>query len=177
KDKGMNIMLTGCNEYLLKYADVIAEAPTSNTGYFVADETVPFYQMVLHGYIPYIASPLNQAADEEIAFLRAVEMGAGLSYVWMYADNSELKNVNYEIGYSLNYERWMESAISKYKRANEAIGHLTNKLIVDHYRPIAGKEVTVTVYEDGTKVIVNFTDMPVQVDNKVVPSKDFIVVS
>ena len=176
KNDGLKFMTDGCNEYMLKYTDIIANAPMSNSGYFVCDEVVPFYQMVLHGYGPYISTPLNQADDEQIAFLQAVEMGAGLSYIWMYAENLTLKDITFDIGYSLNYKQWYDSAIEYYNKANSQLKGLSTQLMVDHYRAIDNQDVFVTVYEDGTKVIVNYTDAQVTVENTTVMAKDFAVV-
>lgn len=45
---------------------------------------MPFYQMVIHGYIPYCLPPVNDAADSREALLRSVEYGAELQYALVY---------------------------------------------------------------------------------------------
>ena len=47
------------NAYILKYANRINYAPVKDSGYYFTDETVPFYQMVVHGSIPYSGGPLS----------------------------------------------------------------------------------------------------------------------
>ena len=177
KEQGLRLLVDGGNEYILEYADMIANAPVTDTGFYVSDECVPFVPAVLHGYLPYTIAPLNQQDDEHKSFLQAVEMGAGLSYIWMYAPNKELKGVTYDLGYALNYEQWLEHATAYYKRANEALKPLSNQTISDHRRLMAEQDVFVTVYSSGAKVYVNYTDTEIEAEGVKIPARDFIVVA
>ena len=48
---GRNIMVSGGNDYTLAYVDDIINAPISQNDYFIVDEEVPFYEMLVHGSV------------------------------------------------------------------------------------------------------------------------------
>lgn len=47
----------GGNVYVLKYTDRLFNIPVEDSGNINNYETIPFYQMVVHGYIPYSSDP------------------------------------------------------------------------------------------------------------------------
>ncbi len=167
------LIADNANAYIWGYADEIMNVPLYSNGYQIIDEEVPFYEMVLHGYVSYTGEALNLADDYETSLLKCVESGAGLHYQWIYASNSELKETDFDYLYSVNYEAWMETAISDYNRANEAIGKLSGLTITKH--EIVQTDVVRVTYEDGTVVLVNYSQEDVTVDGVTVGARDYIV--
>ena len=49
------IAVTGGSSYVLPYASRLSDIPDKDSRYFVNDESVPFFQMVVHGYIDYLS--------------------------------------------------------------------------------------------------------------------------
>lgn len=56
--------------------------------------------------------------------------------------------------YGTEYDLWKERTAARYKEYNEALGGVFNQFITGHRTVAAG--VTETVYEDGTRVYVNY---------------------
>ena len=52
-------MVSGGNSYSLPYADDIINAPDTQSDFYIIDAQVPFYQMIIHGYINYTGASLN----------------------------------------------------------------------------------------------------------------------
>ena len=63
------------NDYMLQYADAYLDIPMSTSQYTYLDDTVPFIQIVLKGYMDYYAPYSNFSANqqEELLRLRSME--------------------------------------------------------------------------------------------------------
>ncbi|MCC3372034.1 DUF5696 domain-containing protein [Cohnella sp. REN36] len=170
-----DLMADGGNAYMLKYAKHIVEAPMSNNGDNVTDEAVPFYEIVLHGYVDYAGAPLNlsRVADVKSYVLKCLEYGSSLYFKWIYADNSEVRNTDFQYLYSVHYETWMKTAVESYRTVSKALGDVQNKPIVGHEK--LAKNVFRTTFEGGKTITVNYNDHEVDVDGQRIPAEDFLV--
>lgn len=160
------------NDYTWKYTDEMINVPLSSNGYQILDEDVPFYEMVLHGYIQYAGEAINMADDYRTTFLKSVESGAGLYYQWIYGDNSLLKETDFDYLYSVHYGNWIGLAAQDYQAISSALDGLGNQVIVKHERT---GDVTKTTYGNGTVVIVNYGKEEAQCDGVTVGARDFAV--
>lgn len=161
------------NLYSIQYTEDIINVPFFSNGYQILDEDVPFYEMVLHGYVRYAGEALNMADDYTTVFLKSIECGAGLYYQWIYEDNSVLKETEFDSLYSVNYETWIETAAQDYKELASALAGLENRLIIKH--EIVAENVSRTTYEDGTEVYVNYNRQDAAVGNVTVPARGYTV--
>ena len=161
------------NVYTMQYTEDIINAPFGSNSYQLLDEDVPFYEMVLHGYMNYAGEPMNMADDYTTALLKSVESGAGLYYQWIYADNSVLTETDFDYLYSVGYKHWIDTAAKDYQKVNQALNGLENLVITEH--EILAENVTRTTYEDGTEVYVNFGKNDVSCDGVTISGKDFVV--
>jgi hypothetical protein len=59
RDAGLTLMADGGNAYALPYVTAVMNAPMSNSRFKLEDESIPFYQMVIRGYIDYTGEPYN----------------------------------------------------------------------------------------------------------------------
>lgn len=71
----MLLRIEGGNIYTLKYADYLFNIPVKSSGYHIGNETIPFFQMVVHGMIPYTSEPGNLAYDLKKQKLQWIEYG------------------------------------------------------------------------------------------------------
>ncbi len=121
------------NAYALKYADHILNAPVDSSHYKYSSYTVPFYGMVLHGYVSYAGSPLNYSGFPEYNILRSIENGATLQYILCYENTNYLKDdENLSKYYGVDYKNWREIIVEQYKVINDAIGDLQDNMISAH---------------------------------------------
>lgn len=167
------VLAENANDYAFAYSSDILNAPLYSNQYRIIDEDVPFYEMVIRGYINYSGESLNLSQDYETTLLKSIETGAGLYFQWIYEDNSVVKNTDFDHLYSVNYESWLSQALADYKRINDALGSLTGQTIVSHEK-IQNQVYRIT-YESGTQVIVNYNSYSVLADGIRISAKDFAV--
>jgi len=173
RGEGMDIMLGGANAYMLAGVRDILNLPADNSFQFLLDESIPFCQMVLRGYVEYAGEPVNLANDPVRAFLKTVETGSGLYYKWIYRDNSLVRRTEYEYLYSVNYSVWKDQATAQYKELEEIFSDLQGQKIMGHQR--VENDVYKVTYEQGTQIIVNYSESDVLVDGIVVKAMDYAV--
>jgi len=129
----MQIMVDGGNSYTLKYVDHIVNAPLNSSNYNVASNTVPFVGMVLHGYMNYAGTPINEEGNLKAALLRAIENGSGLYFKLSYQNTDVLKEFNrLSDNYSIRYDIWKDDVVDMYVELNDLLSDLQTKLIIDH---------------------------------------------
>jgi len=167
-----SLMLLGGNDYMLKTASHILNAPNDSSRYNTQSQSVPFYQIALHGYTNIAGEAINQFADYTTAFLSAVETGSCLNYTVMHETGDKV-NSSYEQNlYNANYDAWKEVI----KQFNEKYAPLHKKIynqkIKDH--KMIAENVYKTVYEDGTYSVVNYSNEKVTTAEGEVEAFSFI---
>ena len=173
KEHNLAVTVNGGHLYTLPYADIILNLPEGGSGYTITDEHIPFYQIVVHGYVPYAYQPINIASVPTNTLLKIVETGAIPSFLWTYNDSSLAKNTDFDYIYNTQYKLSFESAVELYKRINPILSQIQDQRIVNHL--FLTKGVYQTVYENGLSFIVNYNDTPVTISGIEVLAQDFIV--
>lgn len=170
-----DVMVDGGNAYALAYAKDVVLAPMTNNGYNITDEAVPFYEIVLHGYVNYAGAPLNLSpeADAKKYVLKALEYGSNVYFKWIYADNDLIKDTHFLDLYSVHYETWMDEAIAAYRTVNDALKDVQGQTIADHRKLAEG--VYRTTYEGGKTIIVNYNPFAVTAEGHEIAAQDFYV--
>lgn len=149
-----DVMITGGFDYLLPYTHHILNVPMHSSGYSILDEDVPFYQMVLRGYVDYTGEPMNLAQDRDASILRTVETGASLYCIGFYADSSAVKHTDFDHYYACGFSGLADHMVSVYDEINQLVGSTAGELIVDH--AVLAPGVHMTMFESGIRVVVNY---------------------
>ncbi len=152
--ENLKVMGKGVNAYMLGGVDSIFEISNTSSMFNLADASVPFYQMVIHGCVQYSGEPINLNGDTKNVFLQAVEAGAGVYYRWCYESNAAVQDLVFEGMYSLSYSSWIDEAISTYKEYNELLGSTAGAYITAHES--INDDVKKVTYSNGTVVYVNY---------------------
>ncbi|TJY44531.1 hypothetical protein E5161_03915 [Cohnella pontilimi] len=175
REQNGKVAVYGGNSYVLGTADRLMDIPLHDTGYVYSDEAVPFYQMVVHGYIPYSGDlPMNSHYDSRELFLKWVEYGSMPYYELTYAKPEEFRYTFYsDTLFSSSFDQWSPFLIQQYKELNKKLGHTWSQEIESHR--IITRDVYETTYGDGTKVIVNYSSLPYKSTGVEVQPKDYIV--
>lgn len=158
KQKLGQVAVQGGNTYLLKVADKVTDVPMDESELVFVDESIPFYPIVVHGLVPYYGWPTNLRSDPRREFLKIVEYGALPSFELTWQDSSLLRLTRYNILFSSQYTTWLDRALDEYRQLGVELGYLQPQAIVGHSQ--LAPEVTQTVYEDGSRVVVNYTNAP-----------------
>jgi hypothetical protein len=155
---GAKIMVGTGFLYSAPWADFIVDMAVDYQGFSITDASIPFYPIVLHGLVPYTGRAINLAEDYTKNLLKTIESGAGLYFSFMTEETTVLQETKFRQFYANEYHKWVGDADALYKRFSADFAGLYSQAIVDHV--ILSPGVTVTVYEDGTRVIVNGSDNP-----------------
>lgn len=167
------IMVPEANAYTLPYVTYINDAPIQCSGFIITDECVPFYQMVVHGFIPYSSDAINLANEQDFQYnlLKHIEYGASPRFSLGYASSSEVKETEFTHLYSINYEGWLEYASDMYAELNDVLKSVQTEIMVDH--TILAPGVYETVYSNGVSTIVNYNDYAVEVKGETIAAMDY----
>lgn len=174
EDFGKNAVWYG-NDYSLAYADWIYDLPSTDTGYPNMTRSVPFAQMVLHGYIPYTSIAGNTFYDETQQTLKWIEYGYIPYYKLADAETGNLLGTNMSELFSAEFDYWSDRVVEKYNLFKDEFGSLYTQTMVRHDK--IQDNVFVTEYSDGTKVYVNYGEFNVSVGNgNTVESMNYLIV-
>ncbi|MDR6715673.1 DUF5696 domain-containing protein [Paenibacillus sp. 2003] len=170
-----NLMISAANSYAWGSAQHVVNVPAGSSRFNITDEEVPFYAMVIHGYMNYAASPMNTSGDQDLRkqLLQSLELGAAPYFQWTYEPSSRLKLTNYDSAYATEYSYWVDDAIALYRQADEVLGDLANEKILRHERIQEG--VVRVTYTGGTSILVNYNADAVTVDGTTVDGMDYVV--
>lgn len=166
-----DLMLTGGFAYAMPYADIVLEAPFTDSGYDMTDRAVPFYQLVYHGFVTYSGQPLNLSYDYETDVLRTIEYGGAPYFQLMASDGSAVKNTDYSNFCSNNYSIWKNRLVKTYQTVNQALSNTQGVMMTNHSK--VGENVYKTDYANGCSVFVNYGTSPVTVDGVAIEAKGF----
>ncbi len=170
-----NLMVNGGNSYSWAYATDLTNVPESANSFYVVDEEVPFYEMVIHGCIDYTSGAINLSSsyDKQDIILRMIEYGSAPHFTLSYKDTSKMKYSYMKILYSTQYEIWMSDAVEIYQKANDALKYVINSKIVDH--TILEKGVKRVTYDNGVTYYINTNSTEVTVDDISIPAMSYMM--
>lgn len=154
RDGGMEFMINSGNDYAMPFSSMITNMDLTGTKYTIIDRAVPFYQIAIHGYVNYTGEPLTLTQGWEEELLVSAEYGAGLSFTVMKETAFVLQNTLYSKYFGADYASWHDRLLEVYGRYNEELGGIFCQRITGHERMT--DTLVCTVYEDGTKVYVNY---------------------
>jgi hypothetical protein len=158
KQAGTGVLVNSGYAYVAPYADFMTDVALTDQGFGITDVSVPFYQIALHGLVPYTGRAINLAEDYTKNLLDTIRGGAGLYFSFMTEETAVLQETKFRQFYANEYGKWVNDADALYQQFARDFNGLFSQSIVAH--TILGPEVTVTEYEDGTQVVVNSGDIP-----------------
>lgn len=172
--KDRAIALEFGNQYSLAYADHLYNVPIETSHTNISDEQVPFYQMVVHGSIPYTANAGNLFYDERIQKLKWIEFGCLPYYELTYERADKLKFTVYNRLYNSYYENWIEEAAEIYREFNTRLAGTWDSAMTEHVR-LSETLVKIT-YAAGQTVYINYGGTAAQIEGQTVEAYDYLVV-
>jgi hypothetical protein len=167
------IGVTTGNAYLIGSIDFIQDIPLQTTQDSFIDQSIPFYQIAVHGLVTYYTDHLNLSINPTRDLLRAVEYGALPSFVLTAEPSWHLRYTLSSDMYSTYYLDWLDRTVEQYQKINLKLQQVHDQFIVDH-RPLAA-DVFLTEYEDGTRFVVNYGTRPYDYSGTTVMGNSFAV--
>jgi len=169
------IAVEGGNQYVLKYASRLYGIPLAASHNRITDEAVPFYQMVVHGMIPYSSEPGNLSYDLKVQKLKWVEYGSMPSFELTYKKSVHLKNTAYNSLFTSYYKDWTKQAVDISREFNERLQSVWDQTMIRHEQ--VAYNVFKVEYRNGTAVYINYNTMDdFPIGGHTVKALDYLVV-
>ena len=169
--QGLSVMTRSGNDYSALLSDIVTDIDFDGLQYRILDEFVPFYTAALHGSVTYTGPSVNLADDREELILRSAEAGAGLQFTLMAENVEELQGSWFSEYYGADASIIYDDVIATIKAYNEAMSGTFNQVMTGHDRI---GNVSVTEYENGVKVYVNFGYTDQTVNGVTVPARSYL---
>ena len=167
---GMTFVSGAANDYALPYVDYLRDVPLYSSNFDVFDYDIPFYELVIHGYIPYTTKAKNASSSADELFVYSVVTGTPLHYEVMYQDPNDFTDCSYDELFYTNYKGWVNDMVAEYKLMKQYVLPLTDETIEDF--EINGVECKST-FSDGTVVEANLGTLQMWVNGTEVKLSDF----
>lgn len=173
KDTGKRLMMNAANAYSFAYSTDIINVPITNNTYAIVDESIPFYEMIIHGCISYSTELLNYEDEEDMTdvVLKMIEAGASPHYVFTWKDSSEMKNTGLNRYYATTFTVWKGEAVEIYNRVNDALKYVSGAMIVNH--EILDGGVRKITYDNGVSIYINYGSETQKVDGMEIPAMSY----
>ncbi len=168
------IMADGANDYAVPYSDVIYNTPVSHSMQDILAQSVPFYSIAIGGLVDCVAPSFNGESASDDLKLKAAASGVYFCYSFMNAETTEILSTSLKSLSNMNFETTLGSAAEIYNELKEITSAAKGSRIYSH--KYVTETLTVTEYENGVKVYVNFADKDAEVDATAVPAKSFTVI-
>lgn len=169
------LMINAPNSYSWAYATDLTNVPLKDNPYYIVDEEVPFYQMVIHGSIDYTSGAINlsDSYNEQETVLRLIESGAAPHFTLSYQDSSEMKYSALNVMYSTQYKTWLKDAADIYQKTNSVLKYVVNSKIINH--EILEDGVKKITYDNGAVIYINSNKKEVAAGNVKIPAMGYVM--
>lgn len=175
RKKHSNILLTEPNMYLVANSTEIVDVPIQSSKFAIEDYEIPFYQMVLRGYIPYSTPSINDYTADWYWKLKVLETGSYIKFTWTARNEDELKETLCDYLYSSNYKLWLNDLKMVYKEIYPVLNQIKGKKFVSH--TVVKNGVVKVEYEGGTQILINYTPIDQNADGILVKARSFKVIN
>lgn len=169
-----NLSFEGVNAYVLPFATQVCSVPMTNSGYAGETASVPFVQLSVSGCVQCFSEPVNLSGKDTQMLLECIEYGISPSYILAYGNTELLKMTDYTKYYAISFDTLKKSVADGYKYVKDALSKTDGTGIVKH--SIIKTDVSVSEFENGSKIYVNLGKTDCKADGLTVPAESYIVV-
>ncbi len=187
ENTGKDIMVSGGNAYTWKYTDDLINIPVTGNTYLIIDEDVPFYQMLVHGYIDYTGQAINldDSFNSTDSILTMIEYGSAPHFTFTSKPSSDMKYTGLNSMYSTTYKNqsdaqsqetvfsWDALAKNVYSEVNGVLRNVTNAEIIKHERLDSG--VVKVTYDNGVTIYINKQNVAADAEGTQLAAKSYEV--
>lgn len=173
KTEKFNVALYSPYDYLWSAIDAIYDIPIYSSQYVYSTDTVPFLQIVLHGYVDYYSPFLNFIENPKEATLRLIDYGCYPSYILTYEPSWKLKYTPSNYIYTSYYKDWINEIKEQYTTIKAALDKAKSATIEN--RQVLDWGVVKVDYSNGYKIIINYSQKSFKFGKTVVKPQSFFI--
>ncbi len=162
------------NSFVFGSVDNLVETPVYSSDLIMAQTSVPFYQIVLRGYVNMSAETMNLSSEVTELELKCAESGLSLYYQLMDSDSTEFQDTSFSDYYACSYNDYFDIMTDTYQRMKKVYDAVGVSSIEDH--EIFSDTVRITTFSNGAKVYVNYGQEDVTVNGVAVAARSYTAV-
>lgn len=166
------MLADGANAYVFPYADHIINVPLNSSGFDIFDGNIPFFQMVMHGIVPYTSTAFNGSPDAENLLLMSAVTGSSLRCDMIYNETGVLKDTDADGLYYANYEKWIDTISVAYKIIEYVAETVGDSTIVEYNVENSGNLIT-SVWSNGTVITADFNNKTIDCNGNIIKLSDY----
>lgn len=170
---GKRLMTNAANAYSFAYSTDIINVPVTGNSFAIVDESIPLYEMILHGCVSYSSELLNYVDDEDMTktVLQLIESGTSPHYVFTQTASSEMKETGLNRFYATTFTVWKEEATDVYRQVNEALKYVNGAMMTNH--EILDNGVRKVTYGNGVMIYINYEKETRTADGLEIPAAGY----
>lgn len=170
-EQNLSLLSDQAFAHALPYVDHIINAPLYSNEFNITKQTVPFYQMVVHGFVNYTGPPINLNPSRR-EMLRLIEYGAYPLFTLSFNDASELKHSYYNDLYSVSYKNWLDTAVDIYHEFSLLYTDIGGQKMILHEELM--DNVYLTLYKNGVGIIVNYNLYSIDYRGQIINGESYL---
>lgn len=174
RSKNINIALYKPFDYLFDKIDVFYDMPIHSSQYTYSTDTVPFLEIVLHGFVNYYAKYSNFFENPQEELLRLIDYGCYPSFIVTNEQSWKLKYSPSNNIYTSYYKDWLDDIIYQYSFVKKALENVKQATIED--RKVIDVGIVEIRYSNNYKIYINYTSKQYNYKNITIKPKNFVVV-
>lgn len=148
------IMLSQPNDYALAYTSYACDLPVSSSMFDIENYSVPFYQMVLKGYIPFSNIPQNRNTVLRNYILSLIETGADPSCLLIAEHSDYIRDSRMQWFVDVYKDDFFDDSVNTYEEVIDVLNSVQGQTIVDYS---TDGNRSKTVFSNGITVEVDYT--------------------
>jgi hypothetical protein len=160
------------NSYLWGNVDTYQSMPVFHSQYTLYDDTVPFLSTILRTSMTLAGHAYNASTNLTELNLLWIDHGIEPTYVLSTHSTYRLKFSNSWNLSSTSPSTWTPSMLYWQNRYLQGMDRTAHLALVDRFVPMQG--FVENVYQDGTRVYINFTDVPKEYAGQTIPAKSAV---
>lgn len=172
KESNAAVATEAGNDFVLPYVDQLVNVPLVSSEFEITSDSVPFYQLVVHGSVDYTGTAMNLSVDPETNLLRSLEYGADLYWKLMVGEDYLFSGTAYETTlYSMNASKNLDKITGLYKKLGDYLKNINGTAMANHEK--LADQVYRTTYANGSWVIVNYGEKDIVADGVPVAGRGY----
>lgn len=156
-------------------ADYTVNVSRTSSDYASFYATIPFRQLALNGLTTLVGQDVNlNSRSLNYYLLQAAELGMGVKYTVTAQNPDILKSSHFEAVYAAYWEEWKDEILQAAQTCADLRAVIGGQQITNHV--LLQENVFETTYENGVRVITNYTALPYESADGVVEAGTYLLV-
>ncbi|MBO4432628.1 MAG: hypothetical protein J5852_03755 [Clostridia bacterium] len=170
-DNSLSVMTNAANIYAAVCSDLVVDVPLQSSKADFFSSEIPFYQMVLRGYVPMYSPSLNLSNNSTELLLKSIEAGTGISYTVIKNFDGKLRK-EFDIYQNVCYDDLKDTISKNYAYVSDYLEKI-NGCEISKHRMIK-KGISSTTFSNGITVYVNYGESSYKTPLGTLKAKSFI---